>query len=183
MYLFVSSKPLTMTTTITTLHTTTAPPTIPSAPITFSHDSDPFDPKSSSFTSKLNPNTTAPVFDAKKRFNGIPIAKYASVVPLARALKPQNQRQDRLLPFRPLFVYRQQQVKKQQMQMHMRPPAPYSYSPYASYAPYAPFNYPPGHFDLYDASPIHDIGQNELPQDPEYDWYRLPQSHFWEKKK
>lgn len=188
MHLFVSSIPLTTTTTLQTTTEHPTPISNPSARIIFSHDTNPFDPSSSSFISDLNPNTTAPVFDAKKPFNGSPMARYTSVLPLARALKPQDQRKDRMLVFRPLFVYRQQEAKKQQMQMqmqmqlHMRPP-PYPYLPYGPPPPshHSHFNYPPGHFDLYDESPIQDIGHNHLPHAPSYDWQRLPESHFWEK--
>lgn len=174
MLLFVKSIPL----TTTKLHSSTGHPpilpsnSIPSGAIIFSHDSSPFDPHSISFTSNSNPNITAPVFNANQPFNGSPVAKYASVLPLARALNQLN-RKDRLLAFRPLFAYREQQAKKNRIR-----PTFYPYPP-----PYGPsLNYPSDEFELYNPSSYNEITHNELPYDPAYDWYRLPPSQFWQRK-
>lgn len=182
MHLLVSSLPLTPP----TRHTPDQPPHLPpipypSGPIIFSHDTNPFDAHSTSFSSNPNTNISAPVFDADRPFNGSPMARYVNVLPLARSVRAQPNRQDRVLVFRPLFVYRQEQAKKNQM--GMRPPQRPPYYPYTD-SPYAPpFNYPPGYYDLYDSAPYYDLAHNELPHEPVNDWYnQLPASHFWQKK-
>lgn len=150
MHYFVSSTPLPLSSpTHSTLETSSLlPPTASKSlrTIVFSHDFNPFDPNSNSFQSNTNNNITKPNFDNQLPFNGSPVSKYANVIPLARSMKDDSIRQGRVLTFRPLFVYRQQQAMKNRPkpnryhdgyyppQSHYYPSAPNPhYNPYNNY--------------------------------------------------
>lgn len=99
-----------------------------------------------------------------------PFAKPNNILPLMKAAK--NERQQRLHVFRPLFVYRQEQAKKnQQADYHY-------YYPYYSHYPhyYNQHQNVNGFSDLYESDPFknYDYISNDISTEkfPTYDfWY------------
>lgn len=178
------------TPTENTTKTTSAPPPIPQQTIVFSHDINPFDPNSISFKQNSNANITKPTTttiqnDANSTnslpFNGSPISKYSSVLPLAN----NGMRQQRVHVFRPLFVYRQQEAMKNRVTG--KPPInPDRYRPHytagaggAYLPPYqAPYYYN-YHVSPHNTNSYPEYLQNDVANADAFDWFNHAPHDDW----
>lgn len=126
-------------------------------PMQFSHDSKLFDAKNSSIQESSNENVPKP--ESSNAINRI--VKVGKVLPM------QNERQQRIHVFRPLFVYRQEQQamkKRATARPSIDPDRQFLYPPF----PYDPYYYYHHHH------PDHHYANNYYHDDYYYDPYAYP---------
>lgn len=147
-------------------------------PIVFSHDTNPFDKNSISFTQHSNLNVTKPTQNANGTsappLNGSPISKYSSVLPLGKSIS--GARQQRIHTFRPLFVYRQQQAMKNRVTA--KPPINIDrYRPQHATYIQPPYQLP--YYYNYHASPHPEYSQNDVTNAGAFDWFNHAPHDDW----
>lgn len=151
----------------------------PIKPIVFSHDSNPFDPKSYSFRVDANRDVSKP----ERSSAANPMVKLSRVLPIQN--RTSTARQQRIHVFPPLFVYRQEQAMRRRATARpsIDPDRLYPYPPvpldpyYYHHQPEQQQPYPNGYYTDYYYEPYPypynsgDYISNDLPHGaPEY-WY------------